>query len=55
MALVIPTARLRLNLQSTEALLARIEAMSPTDRAEVSTEWLARMRNARAQCVDARF
>jgi len=46
MALVIPTARLRLNLQSTEALLARIEAMSPTDRAEVSSEWLARMRKA---------
>jgi len=46
MALVIPTARLRLNLQSTEALLARIDAMSPTDRAEVSSEWLARMRKA---------
>jgi [ribosomal protein S5]-alanine N-acetyltransferase len=40
----IPTARLRLNLESTEAVLARIEAMSPSDRAEVSEEWLARMR-----------
>jgi [ribosomal protein S5]-alanine N-acetyltransferase len=44
MALSIPTARLRLNLESTEAVLARIEAMSPADRAEVSAEWLARMR-----------
>jgi hypothetical protein len=46
MALVIPTARLRLNLLSTEALLAQIEAMSPTDLAEVSIEWLAAMRKA---------
>jgi RimJ/RimL family protein N-acetyltransferase len=46
MALVIPTARLRLTLESTEVVLARIDAMSPTDRAEVSTEWLARMRQA---------
>jgi ribosomal-protein-alanine N-acetyltransferase len=46
MPLSIPTARLRLNLESTQAVLARIEAMSPTDRAEVSSEWLARMRKA---------
>jgi RimJ/RimL family protein N-acetyltransferase len=46
MALAIPTARLRLNLESTDAVLARIEAMSPADRAEVSPEWLARMRPA---------
>ena len=46
MALVIPTARLRLNLQSTEAVLARVETMSPADRAEVSSEWLARMRKS---------
>ncbi len=46
MALAILTTRLRLNLESTEAVLARIEAMNPTDRAEVSSEWLARMRKA---------
>jgi hypothetical protein len=46
MTLVIQTARLRLNLESTEAVLARIEAMSAADRAEVSSEWLARMREA---------
>ena len=43
MAQVILTARLRLKLESTEAVLARIESMSPADRAEVSSEWLARM------------
>src|SRR3954466_3403700 len=42
--LVIETARLQLILDSTEAVLARIEAMSATDRAEVSAEWLARPR-----------
>src|SRR5262245_16612989 len=41
---MIETARLRLVLQSTEAMLARIEAMSPADRQEVSPEWLARLR-----------
>jgi RimJ/RimL family protein N-acetyltransferase len=46
MSLVIPTARLRLSLESTEAVLARIEAMSAADRAEVSPAWLARMREA---------
>jgi RimJ/RimL family protein N-acetyltransferase/ketosteroid isomerase-like protein len=45
-ALVIQTARLRLVLESTEAVLARIEAMSPADRAEVSPDWLKRMRTA---------
>jgi RimJ/RimL family protein N-acetyltransferase len=44
--LVIATARLRLVLESTEAVLARVEAMSPADRAEVSPQWLARMRAA---------
>jgi RimJ/RimL family protein N-acetyltransferase len=44
--LVIPTVRLRLVLETTETMLARIEAMSPADRAEVSPEWLARMRTA---------
>src|SRR4051812_49385168 len=42
--IVIDTPRLRLMLESTEAVLARIERMSPEDRAEVSPEWLARMR-----------
>lgn len=42
----IQTARLRLVLESTEAVLARIEAMSPADRAEVSPAWLARVRAA---------
>ncbi len=44
--LTIPTARLRLRLESTDEILARIEAMSPADRAEVSPQWLARMREA---------
>ena len=42
--LVLETPRLRLVLESTEAVLARIERLSPADRAEVSPEWLARMR-----------
>ena len=44
--LVIQTARLCLVLESTEAVLARVEAMSPADRAEVSPDWLARVRAA---------
>jgi RimJ/RimL family protein N-acetyltransferase len=43
---VIATARLRLSLESTEAVLARIDAMSAADRAEVSSHWLERMRTA---------
>lgn len=42
---VIETPRLRLTLESTEAMLARIDTMSDADRAEVSPEWLARMRS----------
>ena len=42
-AFVIETARLQLVLESTEAVLARIEAMNPADRAEVSPAWLARV------------
>lgn len=42
--LVVPTERLDLVLESTEAALARVEAMSAADRAEVSPEWLARLR-----------
>jgi [ribosomal protein S5]-alanine N-acetyltransferase len=44
--IVLETARLRLVLESTEAVLARIERLSPEDRAEVSPEWLARMRDS---------
>ncbi|HZI42857.1 MAG TPA: GNAT family N-acetyltransferase [Gemmatimonadaceae bacterium] len=44
--LVLETPRLRLVLDSTEAVLARIDALSPADRAEVSPEWLARMRSS---------
>jgi RimJ/RimL family protein N-acetyltransferase len=43
---IIETPRLQLVLDSTEAVLARIEALSPADRAEVSPEWLARMRSS---------
>jgi RimJ/RimL family protein N-acetyltransferase len=38
------TQRLELQLESTESVLARIEGMSPADRAEVSPEWLAQLR-----------
>ena len=44
--IVIDTPRLQLVLDSTEAVLARVDAMSPADRAEVSPDWLARMRNS---------
>ena len=44
--ITIQTARLRLSLESTEDVLARIEALSPADRAEVSSEWLERVRSA---------
>ena len=37
------TDNLKLLLQTTEQVLASINAMSPADRAEVSPEWLARM------------
>ena len=40
------TAHLRLVLQSTEAVLAQIEAMSPADQAEVSPDWIAQLRAA---------
>ena len=36
------TENLELRLQTPEEVLASIEAMSPSDRAEVSPEWLAR-------------
>ena len=44
--LTIQTPRLRLVLESTEAVLARIEAMSPAERAGVSPAWLTRLRTA---------
>jgi ribosomal-protein-alanine N-acetyltransferase len=39
----LPTKRLDLILESTAEVLARIDALSPADRAEVSPEWLARL------------
>jgi RimJ/RimL family protein N-acetyltransferase len=44
--LVIESPRLDLVLESTESVLARIEALSPADRAEVSANWIDRMRNS---------
>jgi RimJ/RimL family protein N-acetyltransferase len=38
------TKNLRLLLQTREEALAEIEALSPADRAEVSPDWLARVR-----------
>src|SRR5262245_9058307 len=46
--LVIPTASLDLVLQTPEEVIAQIEAMSPADRAEVSPDWLARVRTTTA-------
>jgi RimJ/RimL family protein N-acetyltransferase len=46
--LAVRTERLDLVLESTDAVLARIEAMPATDRAEVSPAWLARLRAAPA-------
>jgi RimJ/RimL family protein N-acetyltransferase len=41
---VIPTARLDLVLQSPDEVLAWVAAMPEADRAEVSPDWLARVR-----------
>lgn len=46
--LLIPTKRLRLVLQSPAEVLARIEALSPAEQAEVSADWLARIRASTA-------
>lgn len=46
-ATILPTARLELVLQTPDELLARIESMSPEDRAQVSPDWLARVRTVR--------
>lgn len=40
---IIQTESLRLILQSTEEILAYIESLSPTDKAEISPHWLARV------------
>jgi [ribosomal protein S5]-alanine N-acetyltransferase len=45
---VIPTASLDLVLQTRDEVLARVEALPPADRAEVSPAWLARVRVAAA-------
>ena len=42
------TERLDLQLDSTESVLSRIEALPPADRAEVSPAWLAQLRAAPA-------
>ena len=42
------TDRLAFELESTETALARVEALSPEDRAQVSPLWLARLRAAPA-------
>jgi RimJ/RimL family protein N-acetyltransferase len=47
-AVVIPTARLELRLQTPGEVLAWVESLPPADRAEVSPDWLARVRVARA-------
>ena len=47
-AVVIPTDHLDLVLQTPEETLAFVEAMSPEDRAEVSPDWLARVRETPA-------
>lgn len=43
-SLVIPTARLDLVLQTPAEVLAWVETLPPADRAEVSPDWLARVR-----------
>ena len=40
----IETPRLILSLETTEAIIARIEAMPPEDRAQVSDAWLDQLR-----------
>jgi len=42
----IVTEHLELRLQTPEEVLASIEGMSPADRAEVSPDWLARVRSS---------
>jgi RimJ/RimL family protein N-acetyltransferase len=42
--LVIPTPRLELILQTPEEVLAWVASLPPADRAEVSPDWIARVR-----------
>jgi RimJ/RimL family protein N-acetyltransferase len=42
--MVIESARLLLVLETTEAVLARVEGMSPEERREISPAWLKRVR-----------
>lgn len=44
--LTLQTPRLDLVVESTEKVLARIDAMPPEDRAQVSAAWLARLRES---------
>jgi RimJ/RimL family protein N-acetyltransferase len=44
--LSLDTPRLQLVLETSEAVLARIDALSPEDRAQVSPEWIAQMRSS---------
>jgi RimJ/RimL family protein N-acetyltransferase len=43
-AVVIPTANLDLVLKTPDEVLAWVEALPPADRAEVSPDWVARVR-----------
>ena len=47
-AVMIPTARLELVLQTPEDVLAWVESLPPADRAEVSPAWIARVRSTPA-------
>jgi RimJ/RimL family protein N-acetyltransferase len=44
MSVVIPTARLDLVLQTPDEVLAWIDSLPPADRAEVSPDWVKRVR-----------
>ena len=44
--LTLETSRLALLLETTEAILARIDDMAPEDRAQVSEAWLDRLRSS---------
>jgi ribosomal-protein-alanine N-acetyltransferase len=46
--IVIPTARLELVLQTPDEVLAWVESLPPADRAEVSPDWIARVRTTAA-------
>lgn len=44
-SVVIPTASLDLMLQTPDDVLAWVESLPPADRAEVSSDWIERVRN----------